>query len=129
MTSRSRLLPPLVVFALLAGTIGCVAQTAGPDEAVKPNGAVTQTLALTSAQKDVIYKAVVLLRVKTSANIPLSVGAPVPPLAELRELPDQAAIDNPWAILLKYAMVGDEVVVVDPIEMRVVDVIRDGARP
>jgi hypothetical protein len=47
----------------------------------------------------------------------------------LLELPDQAAADQPWAEFLKYAMVDDDVVVVDPMAMRVVDVIHGNARP
>jgi len=46
---------------------------------------------------------------------------------KLSDLPDQAA-DAPWAAFLKYVMVVDDAVAVDPIAMRVVDVIR-GARP
>jgi hypothetical protein len=115
---------------LLALSLGspALAQSAGPDEAVQPNGAVTQPLALTAAQKIAIYNAIVGLAVRPRAErISLNVGAPVPPFAELHDLPDQAGAGNPAH--LKYAMVENDVVVVDPVMMRVVDVIRSGARP
>src|ERR1700722_8276736 len=53
---RLRLLPFVVAAILLCGAAGAVhAQTIGPDEAVTPQGRVTQTLALTEAQKSAIY--------------------------------------------------------------------------
>jgi hypothetical protein len=131
MMSRSHIQPPLVVLALLAGSAGAFAQGASSDEAVNAHGAVTQTVMLTAAQRDAIYNAVVRQSVKTSANniISLSVGAPVPPLAELRDLPDQAAAGVASPTLLKYAIVAGDVVVVDSIKMCVVEIIRDGEKP
>ncbi len=122
---------PALTFVMLLGGVGCAAaQTAVPDEAVKPNGAVGQKLGLTSAQESAIYNAVIRQRVGIkSYEVPVAVGAPVPPTVELRELPDQAVADNPWADLLKYAMVENTVVVIDPIRMRVVDIIHGGANP
>lgn len=123
-------LPLLALLAFFIGTSGAVAQTVGPDEAVQPNGAVTQKLALTAAQRNAIYNAVIQQRVRTSTTlIPVAVGAPVPPFVKLAELPDQATADNPWATFLKYAMVEDDLVVVDPVRMRVVDVIHGNTRP
>jgi hypothetical protein len=105
------------------------AQSAGPDETVGPNGAVRQTLALTAGQKNAIYNIVIRRRVKPHADqMAVAVGAPVPPTIELADLPHQATADNPAAAVLKYAMVANDVVAVDPIAMRVVDVIRAGAR-
>ena len=51
------------------------------------------------------------------------IGADVPPMIELYELPDDALADVPAAKLYKYTMVQDKVVVVDPTKMRVIDVI------
>jgi hypothetical protein len=51
------------------------------------------------------------------------VGADVPPMIELYALPDDAAAAAPAVKLYKYTMVDDKVVVVDPIKMRIVDVI------
>jgi hypothetical protein len=106
-----------------------VAQTAGPDEAVTPDGAVMQPLALTPAQQSNIYDAVHRQRVRFAATVTAAVGAPVAALEALTELPDLAAAGNSSAIFLKYAMVEDDVVVVDPINMRVVDIIHASARP
>jgi Protein of unknown function (DUF1236) len=122
--------PALMVLALCFGTAGARAQTVGPDEAVKPDGAVGQQMALTAAQKSAIYNAVMRQRVRTAgAVIPVAVGAPVPQWAVLAELPDAAAGNNPAAALLKYALVEDDIVVVDPVQMRVVDIIHGAARP
>lgn len=120
----------LALFGLVFGICPALAQSAGADEAVQPNGAVRQTLALTAGQKNAIYNIVIRQRVNPHADqISDAVGAPVPPTIELVDLPDQATADNPSAAFLKYAMVANDIVVVDPIAMRVVDVIRDGARP
>jgi len=55
--------PSLVVLTFLLGTAGVRAQSVGPDEAVKPDGAVSQPLALTAARRSAIYNAVVRERV------------------------------------------------------------------
>ena len=121
-------LPALL--GLFFGIAPALAQSAGPDEAVQPNGTVRQTVALTAGQRSAIYDIVIRERVKPHADqIAVAVGAPVPPTIELVDLPDQATADNPSAALLKYAMVHGDVVVVDPVAMRVVDVIRNGVKP
>jgi len=65
----------------------------------------------------------------SSPTIPAAVGAAVSPTVQLYDLPDRTAPDNPWAAFLKYATVEDDVVVVDPVGMRVVDIIHGGVRP
>ncbi len=121
-------LPPLVVLAVVLGTASAVAQSMGAEEGVTSHGAVTQKLGLTPAQKSAIYNAVVQQRVRAStARIEPAVGAPVSRSVALGELPDQAGIAD--TMVLKYAMVADDVVVVDPIRMRVVDVIHGSIRP
>ena len=121
-------LPALL--GLFFGIAPALAQSAGPDEAVQPNGTVRQTLPLTAGQRSAIYNIVIRERVKPHADqIIVTVGAPVPPTLDLVDLPDQATVNNPSAALLKYAMVHGDVVVVDPVAMRVVDVIRNGAKP
>jgi hypothetical protein len=106
------------------------AQSATPDEAMSPNGGVALGLTLTPAQKSAIYNAVFQQRAKPSAvMISTAVGAPVPQAAELSDLPAAATGDNPQAADLKYATVDKDVVVVDPVRMRVVDVIHDGIAP
>jgi hypothetical protein len=115
---------------LFFGIAPALAQSAGPDEAIQPNGTVRQNLALTAGQRSAIYNIVIRQRAKPHADqISVAVGAPVPPTIDLVDLPDQATADNPSAALLKYAMVHGDVVVVDPVAMRIVDVIRNGAKP
>jgi hypothetical protein len=119
---------PCIVLAFFLVTAACHAQSVGPDEAVGAHGAVTQKLALTSAQKSAIYNAMLQQRVRASTTrIEPTVGAPVSPSIALSELPNQTGIDG--AIFLKYAMVEDDVVVVDPIEMRVVEIIHGSTSP
>jgi hypothetical protein len=121
-------LPPFVVLTLFLGTANAIAQSAGADEAITSHGAVTQTVELTPAQKSAIYNAIVRQRVRASpTQIEATVGASVSRSVPLAELPDQTGLTE--ASFLKYAMVADDVVVVDPIRMRVVDVIRGNFRP
>jgi Protein of unknown function (DUF1236) len=118
------------LLGLFFGIAPALAQSAGPDEAIQPNGTVRQNLALTPGQRSAIYNIVIRERAKPHADqIIVTVGAPVPPAIDLVDLPDQATVNNPSAAFLKYAMVHGDVVVVDPVAMRVVDVIRNGAKP
>jgi hypothetical protein len=118
------------LLGLFFGVAPALAQSAGPDEAIQPDGTLRQNLALTAGQRSAIYNIVIRQRAKPHADqISVAVGAPVPPTIDLVDLPDQATADNPSAALLKYAMVHGDVVVVDPVAMRVVDVIRNGAKP
>lgn len=123
--------PPLIFFLLLCtGCGGAAAQTVGPDEAVGVTGGVIQKLSLTPAQKSAIYNSVVRQKLPASTRgIAAIVGSPVPPSVLLSDLPASAIIDGNEVGFLKYAMVEDDVVVVDPIEMRVVDVIHAGVIP
>jgi hypothetical protein len=123
-------IPSLVFIALLSGVGAATAQTAAPDEAVGANGGVTQKLSLTLAQKNAIYNAVMRQKVPTpNRGITAVVGAPVLPSVPLSDLPSSAVMGNTLAGVLKYATVEDDVVVVDPIGMRVVDVIHGGMTP
>ncbi len=118
----------LVVLALLFGAASASAQSVGADEAVTSQGAVTQTIGFTPAQKSAIYNEVVRQRVRAStARIELTVGAAVPRSVPLAELPGHTGLAD--ATVLKYAMVADDVVVVDPITMHVVDVIHGDTGP
>ena len=122
--------PALAVLGLVFGIAPALAQSVGPDEAIQPNGTVRQNLALTTGQKVAIYNIVIRQRAKPRTDqIPVAVGAAVPPTTELVDLPDLATADNPSAALLKYAMVENDVVVIDPVAMRVVYVIRNGVKP
>ena len=130
-------LPILIVGVLaapavlsLAGSSVAVAQSQGPDESHGVAEHAQRTIALTSSQKRAIYVAVSHQRLRTSvANIPLVVGAPVPSATPLLALPDEAAAAVEAAQFLKYAMVDGNVVLVDSINMRVIDIIRGGGSP
>jgi hypothetical protein len=117
----------LLVFSAMTFRSGAVlAQSAGLDEAIRANGAVEQKLALTAAQKSAIFNAVFQQRVKSYPTLVAAVvGAAVPQSVEFADLPEIATADIPLATDLKYAMVDDNlIVVIDPVRMRVVDVLR-----
>lgn len=117
-----------VGLALIFGVASSKAQSVAVDEAVTAQGAVSQTVVFTPAQKYAIYNAIVRQRVRAAtARIQATVGASVPRSVTLAELPGQSGLAD--AMVLKCAMVADDVVVVDPIRMRVVDVIRGNGRP
>jgi hypothetical protein len=82
-------------------------------------------LQLTAPQRTAILDAV---RTEKKSITPppsfiVSVGAPVPPQLELYMLPDRALATVPDAKSVKYTVVQNQVVLVDPTTMRVVDVI------
>lgn len=83
-------------------------------------------LRLTDAQKATIANAI---RKENKSVTPppsfvVSVGAPVPPVIELYILPDVALAQVPGAKTVKYTVVNNQIVLVDPTTMRVVDVIK-----
>jgi hypothetical protein len=120
-----RFFPSGALLALLLSGHGAAAQTTVLSESVAPGGTVSQKLELTTAQKSAIYAAVIKDKSKSSPTpFDVSVGAAVPPAIELYALPDEASHNNPAAKLYKYILVQDQVVVVDPTKMQVVDVIR-----
>ena len=121
----------LVLAGTALGSAASRAQSAGADEIIQPGGAITQSIALTAAQKKSIYNVVFQQPVRTyTFELATSVGADVPPSVELTDLPGNVIGEEPWANGLKYAMAADKmVVVVDPLCRRVVDVIRGGAQP
>jgi hypothetical protein len=91
--------------------------------------AAEQKLELTPAERRAIYAAVSQDKSKVAPQ-PFStrLGADVPPMIELYSLPDQTTAENPAAKLYKYTMVENEVVVVDPTKMRVIDRIGPSGR-
>lgn len=123
-----------VAISLVAALLGIAstmsqpaAQALGPDEAHDAPARVRPNVTLSPAQKRTIYNAVLQQRLRTSpADIPLIVGALVPRSAMLLMLPDHAAGASS-AQFLKYAMVDNNVVVVDSISLRVIDIIRGAA--
>jgi hypothetical protein len=95
-----------------------------PDEAHGAPARLAPHIVLSPAQKRAIYTAVSRQRLRSSAaDIPLSVGAAVPRSAALLTLPVAARSGDLSGRYLKYAMVDDNVVLVDSISMRVIDII------
>jgi hypothetical protein len=123
----SKFAPGMVAIAMLmAHTGGAAAQTVGPDEASTADGAIFPQLALTRDQETAIYNAVINERVKPpAAQVAPAVGAPVPQQVNLPDLPGQDNFAIEGAGVLKYAMLGGEVMVIDPVLMRVVAIIHD----
>ena len=119
----------VICLAMAAGV--AVAQTRAPETLQPPVGAVNPVnpaqLQLTPAQKSAILNAV---REKSTAVRPpttgfsVAVGEMVPPSIELYLLPDNALAEVPEAKAVKYTVVQNQVVLVDPITLRIIDVLR-----
>jgi hypothetical protein len=126
--------PALTILAVLFSVTAACAQSAGPVEAVGPDGAVIQPVvqptALTPVQRSALYNTARRRHIAANAGeVTAAVGATVPPSIELGDLPDvPTLVDDPDNVL-KYATVEGDLVVVDPIRMRVVEVIHPGAGP
>jgi Protein of unknown function (DUF1236) len=119
----------LVLLGTVPGSAAAFAQSAGPDEVVQPNGSVGQNITLTAAQRSAIFNAIFRQPVKPSGTqFAAAVGASVPQTVDLIDLPDSAG--DPAAAGLKYAMAeNDLIIIVDTVQMRVVDVIHNNAKP
>jgi len=61
--------------------------------------------------------------VEPTVSFVASVGAPVPPAIELYILPDAILSEVPAAKRVKYTVVKNQLLLVDPVTMRVVDII------
>jgi hypothetical protein len=98
-----------------------------PSEGLSPPPLTTPSsqIQLTPAQKTAILDAVKQDGKKVAAGTEFiaSVGGPVPPQLELYVLPDRALATVPAAKTVKYTMVQNQIVLVDPTTMRVVDII------
>jgi hypothetical protein len=109
--------------AAISGAVVAGAQSSGIDETVNGDG-VAQKLELTPAQRSAIYQEVHKDRSKVApSRFAANVGADVPPMIELYMLPDDILANNPVTKLYKYTKVDDQVVLVDPTNMRVIAVI------
>jgi hypothetical protein len=85
-----------------------------------------QMPALTAAQKAAIFSSVTLDKSKITGgeSFEVTVGGLIPPTVELHPLPAGALAEAPAARPYRYTMVADQVVLVDPATMRIVDVIK-----
>jgi hypothetical protein len=80
---------------------------------------------LTQEQKQAIAEAVRRENkaVEPAVSFVAAIGAPVPPAIELYILPDAALAQVPAAKTVKYTVVKNQLLLVDPTNMRVVDII------
>jgi hypothetical protein len=83
-------------------------------------------LRLTPAQRTAILNAVLAESAKITPppKFQASVGGQVPPSIELRTLPSAAMAQAPELRSLQYTMSQNQVLLVDPTTMRVIDIIR-----
>jgi hypothetical protein len=120
-----------ILLALLGSLGTAVAQTAPAGN--PPTAPVAGTidpkagLQLTPQQRAMIFQSVSKEKAKVKlppGGISASAGAELPPSIELYTVPDDVAAEIPNAKLYKYTVVNDQVVLVDPTSMKVVEVIR-----
>jgi hypothetical protein len=122
-----------VALALVAGVGLAAAQTpptipGGADDSIShapPPARPLSQLQLTPEQRTMILNAIRRDSAKVASPVSFiaSVGASVPPSIELYLLPDGVVAEVPEAKVVKYTTVQNQIVLVDPITMRVVEVI------
>ena len=121
------------ILLVLLGSVGtAVAQTAPGSAPTAPTPAPRAIdpkagLQLTPQQRPMIFHSVSREKAKVKlppGGVTASAGADLPPSIELYTLPDNVAAEIPNAKLYKYTVVNDQVVLVDPTSMKVVEVIR-----
>jgi Spy/CpxP family protein refolding chaperone len=121
-----------IALSLIGSVTLAAAQTSSPGQPDRAPGMSSgrttthEQLQLTPTQKSKIFQAVIREQGKVTPppNVTASVGAEVPASIELHMLPDDAVADAPAAKAYRYTIVQNQVVLVDPINMRIVDVIR-----
>jgi hypothetical protein len=116
---KRRLAAGAVALMLAGGVALAEAQSGGLTE---PSTA----LQLTPQQRAAIYRAVAgaELRTPPPPNLPVTFGAQIPPVTELYALPEAVTADAPSAKFYRYTVAQNRVVIVDPTNLKVVDVIR-----
>jgi hypothetical protein len=116
----------LAPMALVAASAPATAQT--PPSASLGAADPAAPLALTPAERAAIFAAVRQDKAKPDSKMPpdapLSVGVQLPASIALRILPDAALAQAPAAKTVQYTLIGNQVVLVDPTNMRVVDIIK-----
>jgi hypothetical protein len=87
---------------------------------------LTTPIDLTPQQRSRLYQAVIQEKVRTPppADAVLTVGAQLPGSVELYLLPDTIAAELPAAKQYKYTVWKDQVLLVDPTNLKVVEIIR-----
>jgi len=108
-----------LVLLLAAAMAPAAAQTGGITEP-------STVLRLTPQQRSEIYAAVGKNRLRTPPppDFPVAVGAQIPPVTELYALPESVTAEVPSAKFYRYTIAQNQVVIVDPTNLKVIDVIR-----
>ena len=108
-----------LLLMLAMGLAPAAAQTGGITEP-------STTLQLSAQQRAEIYQAVGTSKLRTPPppDIPVTVGAQIPPVTELYALPESVTAEVPSAKFYRYTVAQNRVIIVDPTNMKVVDVIR-----
>lgn len=103
-----------------------LAMSLGP--AAGQTGGITEpstALHLTAQQRTEIYQAVSKNKLRTPPppDISATVGAQIPPVTELYALPESVTAEVPSAKFYRYTIAQNQVIIVDPTNLKVVDVI------
>jgi hypothetical protein len=121
------LIATLLLLAPLALVGGATALAQAPPAGSLGVADPAAPLALTPAERTAIRDAVrqdqARPNAKMPANAPVAVGVQLPASTALRILPDSALAQAPAAKTVQYTLIENQVVLVDPTNMRVVDII------
>lgn len=114
-----------LIVTLLAGTTVMGVPAFGQDGTVPP-GVAAPPPTLSAAQRAAIFAAV--NKEKSKVTPPLAfnpaIGAKVPPSIALYPMPDSTLAEIPSIRPYQYTVIKDQVVLVDPTTLQVVDIIR-----
>jgi len=116
-----------IALALASSVHGAAAQfPGGVGDAESKAMSTPSQLRLSPAQRTAVLNAVLQEsgKVKAPPNLQASVGGQVPPSIELYTQPSGAMAQTPELRSLKYTMSQNQVLLVDPTTMRVIDIIR-----
>jgi hypothetical protein len=117
----------VLALALAAGVAPAAAQQTGPMTGTSTTATTSTELQLTQQQRTQIFDSVSKLKISRTPpppNLHVAVGGDLPASMELYDLPPNIAADIPATKLYKYTLVQNQVVIVDPTKMKVVDIIR-----
>jgi hypothetical protein len=116
---KTKLATGAIVFLLASRVILAAAQTGGTTQP-------SMALELTAQQRADIYRTVAQHKLSTPppANLPTTVGVEIPPATELYSLPEAITAQAPSAKFYRYTVAQNRVVIVDPTNLKVVDVIQ-----
>jgi hypothetical protein len=131
-TSRFGACALVILGGLGIGGVGAASAQIGSTPPTIQDGTIgrgdpySTQLRLSETQKSAIAEAVRRdnKAADPSVSFVASVGAPVPPVIELYMLPDAILADMPAAKRVKYTVMKNQLVLVDPVTMRVVDIIQ-----